>query len=122
MAAFFGLFAAVLNFATFVLQILGTPRLLRRWGVGFGLRVLPTGFGLGALVLLATAFVPIPMLGAAAVAMLFCDGFRFSVDKASTELLVPADPARREGPGQAVHRHVRRSLRPARSPASCGCS
>jgi hypothetical protein len=76
-----------LNLATFVLQILGTPRLLRRWGVGFGLRVLPTGFGLGALVLMATAFVPVPMLGAAAVAMLLCDGFRFSVDKASTELL-----------------------------------
>jgi ATP/ADP translocase len=87
MAAFFGLFAAVLNLATFVLQLLGTPRLLRRWGVGFGLRVLPSGFGLGAMVLLATALVPIPMLGAAAVAMLFCDGFRFSVDKASTELL-----------------------------------
>ena len=87
MAAFFGLFAAVLNLATFVLQLLGTPRLLRRWGVGFGLRVLPTGFGIGALVLMATALVPIPMLGAAAVAMLFCDGFRFSVDKASTELL-----------------------------------
>lgn len=87
MAAFFGLFAAVLNLATFVLQILGTPRLLRRWGVGFGLRVLPSGFGLGAAVLIATAFVPIPMLGAAAVAMLLCDGFRFSVDKASTELL-----------------------------------
>jgi ATP/ADP translocase len=87
MAAFFGLFAAILNLGTFVLQILGTPRLLRRWGVGFGLRVLPTGFGLGAIVLMATAFVPVPMLGAAAVAMLLCDGFRFSVDKASTELL-----------------------------------
>src|SRR6185312_4121846 len=87
MAAFFGLFAAVLNLATFVLQILGTPRLLRRWGVGFGLRVLPTGFGIGAMVLVSTVFLPIPMLGAAAVAMLFCDGFRFSIDKASTELL-----------------------------------
>jgi ATP/ADP translocase len=87
MAAFFGMFAAVLNLATFVLQILGTPRLLRRWGVGFGLRVLPSGFGIGALALVATTIVPIPMLGAAAVAMLFCDGFRFSIDKASTELL-----------------------------------
>ncbi len=87
MAAFFGLFAVALNLGTFVLQILGTPRLLRRWGVGFGLRVLPTGFGLGALALVATTLVPIPMLGAAAVAMLLCDGFRFSVDKASMELL-----------------------------------
>ncbi|MCU1278222.1 MAG: rane protein, partial [bacterium] len=87
MAAFFGMFAVVLNLATFVLQILGTPRLLRRWGVGFGLRVLPTGFGLGALALVATTILPLPMLGAAAVAMLLCDGFRFSVDKASMELL-----------------------------------
>ncbi|MDB4966833.1 MAG: hypothetical protein JWN44_2522 [Myxococcales bacterium] len=87
MAAFFGLFAAALNFATFVLQILGTPRLLRRWGVGFGLRVLPSGFGVGAIVLVATTILPLPMLGAAAFAMFFCDGFRFSVDKASTELL-----------------------------------
>jgi ATP/ADP translocase len=87
MAAFFGLFAVVLNLATFVLQILGTPRLLQRWGVGFGLRVLPSGFGLGALALVATTIVPIPILGAAAVAMLLCDGFRFSVDKASMELL-----------------------------------
>jgi ATP/ADP translocase len=87
MAAFFGTFAAVLNLATFVLQILGTPRLLRRWGVGFGLRVLPTGFGLGALALMATMVLPLPMLGAAAVAMLLCDGFRFSIDKASMELL-----------------------------------
>ena len=87
MAAFFGTLAAVLNLATFVLQLLGTPRLLRRWGVGFGLRVLPSGFGLGALLLVATTVLPLPMLGAAAAAMLLCDGFRFSVDKASTELL-----------------------------------
>ncbi|HEX4460396.1 MAG TPA: Npt1/Npt2 family nucleotide transporter [Polyangia bacterium] len=87
MTAFFGTFAAVLNLGTFVLQILGTPRLLRRWGVGFGLRVLPSGIGLGALLLLTTAVLPLPMLAAAATAMLLCDGFRFSVDKASTELL-----------------------------------
>ncbi len=87
MTAFFGTFAAVLNLGTFVLQVLGTPRLLRRWGVGFGLRVLPSGIGLGALLLLTTAVLPLPMLAAAATAMLLCDGFRFSVDKASTELL-----------------------------------
>ena len=87
MTAFFGAFAAVLNLGTFVLQVLGTPRLLRRWGVGFGLRVLPSGIGLGALLLLTTAVLPLPMLAAAATAMLLCDGFRFSVDKASTELL-----------------------------------
>ena len=108
MAAFFGMFAVILNLATFVLQILGTPRLLRRWGVGFGLRVLPTGFGLGALVLVARRSADpdarrggggdavlrrLPLLG------------RQGVDRAA----LPADPARGEGSGQAVHRHLRRS-------------
>jgi ATP/ADP translocase len=87
MTAFFGTLAAVLNLASFALQLVGTPRLLKRFGVGVGLHVLPAGFGLGALALLATTLVPLPMLGAAAVAVLFSDGFRFSVDKASTELL-----------------------------------
>jgi hypothetical protein len=87
MTAFFGIFAAVLNLVSFTLQLVGTPRLLKRFGVGFGLHVLPSGFGLGAIALLLTTVLPIPMLGAAAVAVLFSDTFRFSVDKASTELL-----------------------------------
>jgi hypothetical protein len=87
MTAFFGTLAAVLNLASFVLQLVGTPRLLKRFGVGVGLHVLPAGFGLGAIALLLTTVLPLPMLGAAAVAVLFSDGFRFSVDKASTELL-----------------------------------
>jgi hypothetical protein len=87
MTAFFGGLAAALNLASFALQLLGTPRLLKRWGVGVGLRVLPAGFTAGALTLMATAVLSIPMLGAAAAAVLLSDGLRFSVDKASTELL-----------------------------------
>lgn len=87
MTSFFGTFAALLNLGSFVLQLLGTPRLLRRFGLGLGLRVLPSGLGLGALLLLGTTLFPLPLLGAAAAAMLLCDGFRFSVDKVSTELL-----------------------------------
>ena len=88
MAAFFGLFAAVLNLATFVLQILGTPRLLAPLGRGLRAaraadRLRPRRARAGG----DRRSCRIPMLGAAAVAMLFCDGFRFSVDKASTELL-----------------------------------
>jgi ATP/ADP translocase len=86
MTAFFGTLAALLNLASFVLQLVGTPRVLKRFGIGFGLRVLPIGFVVGSLLLMATAFLPIPPLAAAALAVLLSDGFRFSVDKASTEL------------------------------------
>ena len=121
MTAFFGISRRRLNLATFVLQMFGTPRLLRRWGVGFGLRVLPSGFGSGALVLMTTAVLPMPMLGAAAMAMLLCDGFRFSVDKASTELLylpisraVQHRPSRSSTPSSIARR--------GRSRAFYGCS
>jgi hypothetical protein len=87
MTAFFGTLAAVLNSASFLLQLVGTPRLLQRFGVGFGLRVLPAGFLVGAAALLASTVAPLGALTAASVAMLLSDGFRFSVDKASVELL-----------------------------------
>src|SRR5262249_1289913 len=86
MTAFFGLLAAVLSAVSFFLQLFVTPRLLKRFGVGFGLRLLPSGFALGAMALLLTVLAPIGALGAAAVAVLLSDGLRFSVDKASVEL------------------------------------
>jgi ATP/ADP translocase len=88
MTSFFGLLAAVLNTASFLLQVLITPRLLRRFGVRAGLRVLPAGFLVGALLLIAaTPLGGVLQLGAAVGAVLLSDGFRFSVDKASVELL-----------------------------------
>jgi AAA family ATP:ADP antiporter len=86
MATFFGRLSMALNIASFALQVLGTPRLLRRFGISFGLRVLPAGFVIGALCLLGSTILPIA-LPAAAAAMLLSDGFRYSVDKASLELL-----------------------------------
>src|SRR5262249_30875817 len=94
MTAFFGTLSALLNVASFALQLIGTPRILKRFGIGFGLRILPGGFAAGALLLLVTAFVPLSPLWAAAAAALISDGLRFSVDKASTELLyvpIPRD-------------------------------
>jgi ATP/ADP translocase len=94
MTAFFGTLSALLNVASFALQLIGTPRILKHFGVGLGLRVLPGGFAAGALLLLVTAFVPFSPLWAAAAAALVSDGLRFSVDKASTELLyvpIPRD-------------------------------
>jgi AAA family ATP:ADP antiporter len=87
MAAFFGRLAMGLNVASFALQILATPRLLRRFGVAVGLRLLPGGFAIGAIGLLASLVAPILALPAAALAMTLSDGLRFSVDKAATELL-----------------------------------
>jgi ATP/ADP translocase len=88
MAAFFGTLAAILNAASFVVQMLVTPRLLGRFGVRTGLRVLPVGFLVGGVLLMTVA----PLGGgtelmAAVVAVLLSDGLRFSVDKASVELL-----------------------------------
>ncbi len=87
LTAFFGILAALLNAASFLLQMLGTPQLLKRFGVRAGLRVLPIGFLVGASALLLAARLPWAAMGTAAVAMLFADGFRFSIDKASVELL-----------------------------------
>jgi hypothetical protein len=87
MTAFFGTLAAILNTGSFLLQMFGTPRLLKRYGIKAGLRVLPTGFLVGCAALLATAQRPGLALTAAALAVLLSDGFRFSVDKASVELL-----------------------------------
>jgi AAA family ATP:ADP antiporter len=86
MATFFGRLSMGLNVGSFALQVLGTPRLLRRFGIPFGLRVLPAGSAIGALCLLGSTLLPIA-LPAAAAALLLSDGFRFSVDKVSLELL-----------------------------------
>lgn len=87
MAAFFGILSAVLSLASFVLQVLGTPKLLKRFGVMTGLRVLPTGFFVGAAALVMATSFPALALTASVVAVLLSDGFRFSIDKASVELL-----------------------------------
>lgn len=73
--------------AAFLLQVLGTPALLGRFGIKAGLRMLPAGFLVGAAALLLAGGVPDVALIAAAVAVLCSDGLRFSVDKASVELL-----------------------------------
>jgi AAA family ATP:ADP antiporter len=87
MTAFFGAVAAALSLASFALQLFGTPRLLRRYGVQVGLHFLPGGFFLGALALLGSLLVPALALPAAACAVVLADGLRFSIDKAATELL-----------------------------------
>ena len=88
---FFGTFNLTLGAASFLLQLLVTGPALRRFGIAVTVLVLPLslGFGTGLIWLLPGIW-----------SVLFtnaCDqGFRFSVDKASYELLyLPIPPAQR---------------------------
>ena len=83
--------------ATFVLQLLLSGPLLRRFGVAVTIVILPLTLGAGtALILLLPAFWPVLLTNA-------CDqGFRFSVDKSTYELLyLPLAPNQR-GPIKAA--------------------
>ena len=79
---FFGTFNVALGIFSFLVQLFATGRLLRNFGVGVTLLVLPSALFAGnALVLLIPAFWTVLITNA------FDQGFRFSVDKATHELL-----------------------------------
>jgi ATP:ADP antiporter, AAA family len=82
LAAFFGLFNFVAGLASLAVQLLLTSRLLRRFGIGFGLFVVPVMMALGTSGLLVTGGL------AAAVLLKGSDQvLRYSIDKATVELL-----------------------------------
>lgn len=81
-AAFFGAFFAGVSGFSLLFQVVVTPWLLRSFGVGPALSVLPGALGLGSLVLLLGPYFPVATLPKAA------DGsFRHSIHKAASELL-----------------------------------
>ncbi len=80
-AAFFGVFFAGLSAFGFVFQVTLTAPLLRRFGVGSALTLLPATLGAGSLLVL---FAPGLFSGAAAKAA--DGGFRHSVHKAASEV------------------------------------
>ncbi len=88
---FFGTFNFLLGAFSFVVQLLVTRRLLRRFGVAVTVLVLPLALGAGsALIVLVPGFITVVLTGA------LDQGFRFSVDKATYELLyLPIAPAQR---------------------------
>ena len=90
---FFGTFNVTLGAVSFLVQILVTGRLLRNFGVGATILALPLALGAGnALILAIPAFWSVLFTNAAD------QGLRFSVDKATYELLyLPISP------GQRVH-------------------
>ena len=88
-AAFFGAFFAWVSGFSLVFQVVVTPWLLRRHGVGPALAVLPGALGLGSLALLLGPVFPVATLPKAA------DGsFRHSIHKAASELLFLPIPER----------------------------
>jgi AAA family ATP:ADP antiporter len=88
---FFGTFNFVLGIVSFLLQLLVTGRLLRTFGVTATILALPLALSTGTLlILLIPVFWPVLITNA------FDQGLRFSLDKATYELLyLPIPPARR---------------------------
>jgi len=88
LAQFFSLFYAATGVVAFVFQILVTPRILARLGVGWGMATMPSVFGAGSAALLA-----LPRL-AVATAMKFGDnGFQFTIQETTFQALyVPFPP------------------------------
>jgi ATP:ADP antiporter, AAA family len=88
---FFGTFNFTLGGISFLLQLLVTGPALRRFGIAVTVLILPLSLGFG------TAFIwLVPGLWSVLFTNAFDQGFRFSVDKASYELLyLPISPGQR---------------------------
>ena len=88
MAGFFGALYAYLSVASFLVQTLLTGGILRRFGVSVGLMALPVSLFAGSGLILASVVIPgISRLFAASGAKIAEGGLRFSLDKASMELM-----------------------------------
>jgi AAA family ATP:ADP antiporter len=88
---FFGTFNVVLGVISFVVQFLVTGPALRRFGLTATILMLPLALGFGdVLILIAPAFLSVLLTNG------IDQGLRFSVDKATYELLyLPIPPAQR---------------------------
>ncbi len=85
--AFFGGFFAALNGAAFVVQLLVTSRVLKKFGVGAALLVLPAGLLLGL-----GGFMLFPILWLASFNKFFDGSLNYSLQSASREILyLPID-------------------------------
>ena len=91
LTAFYGTFNFTLGAVSFLLQLLLVGPALRRFGLALTILILPMALGTGnALILLAPAFWSVLMANA------LDQGFRFSLDKTSYELLyLPLAPSQR---------------------------
>ncbi len=95
---FFGMFNFWMGIAAFLVQILITGPLLRHFGIAVTILILPVALGFGSSLI----FV-FPMLWAVLLTNAFDQGLRFSVDKATFELLYLPIPA-------AIKTHVKGAI------------
>jgi AAA family ATP:ADP antiporter len=95
---FFGTFNFTLGAVSFALQLLVTGPALRRFGIALTVLVLPLSLGFGTTMVLL-----LPGLVSVLITNAFDQGFRFSIDKASYELLyLPIPPAQRVAVKNAI--------------------
>lgn len=97
--AFYGNFFSMMGLAAFFFQLLFTTPIHRQLGVGFALRVLPSGAMIGStLLLLSSAFFPGGLLLILGGLKIGENGLRYSLDQSTRELLfvpLPADERNR---------------------------
>ncbi len=79
---FYGTFSLGIGVATFLLQLLVTGPALRRFGVAVTIMALPIALGAGSVLILA-----VPIFWSVIVTSGLDQGLRFSIDKATYELL-----------------------------------
>jgi AAA family ATP:ADP antiporter len=89
MTRFFGRFNSILGVAALAIQIVATGPALRRFGLGVTILLLPVLLTTGIVAIALTASLLAVLMTSA-----FDQGLRFSIDKATFELLyLPVDPA-----------------------------
>src|SRR5687768_12833282 len=115
---FFGTFNVTLGAFSFLVQIFITGRLLRNFGVGATILALPFALGAGnALILAIPAFWTVLVTNAAD------QGLRFSIDKATYELLyLPIPPGHRVHIKNAIDRSEERRVGKECRPWSGACT
>lgn len=93
MASFFGRLAALFSAVSLSVQLMVTPRFLRRFGVARALLALPTSLTVGTAALGLQGSIAISPLAAATVAKVGDGGLRFSLNSAAMEQLYLPIPA-----------------------------
>lgn len=82
LAQFFAYFYAATGVVSFLFQVFVTPRLLARFGVGAGMSVMPSVFGVASAVLLGAPVLPV------ATVMKFADnGFQYTIHDTTLQAL-----------------------------------
>jgi ATP/ADP translocase/HEAT repeat protein len=82
LARFFSFFYAGTGIVSFLFQVLATPRLLARFGVGVGASVMPAVFGAASAVLLF-----VPHLGVATIMKFSDNGFQYTIHETTLQAL-----------------------------------